>query len=302
MNKEERIHHLLQGALDLHMHTAPSFLERSVDTMEAAEECCAAGMRAIAVKDHHASTFPNAYFVNKYMRKHDKPFTVFASLCLNNQMGFNASAVDTFLRLGGKLVYMPTIAAPGYGAQISLTPNGSFVPIRIHARKENVMHVLDENGELKPEVREIIDLIKKADAVLCTGHLDYNEVFGVAKYAADIGHKKVLLTHLPQFTTYDHGKLKAVVDLGGFAEMAMCLLAEETPAPFRTNPDALCELIRFLGPERCVFSTDAGSVVFPHPVPYYKKGIEMFIDHGFTDQEIERMTRENPAKLVGISV
>lgn len=302
MNIEKHITQLMQGAIDLHEHTDPSFMTRSVDTMEAAEECCAAGMRAISIKDHHVSTAANAYFVNKYMhmRKEGKKFDVFGSVCLNNAVGFNPTAVDVALKMGAKLVYMPTLATQAHADQIAGLSGVHFVPAKVKARKEKIMHVLDENGSLVPEIKEIIGLIKEADAVLCTGHLDYEETYAVVKYAREIGMEKISMTHLPQFTTQDHEKLAKLIALGGYVEMTMCLLEDMTPEEFRLTPDQFCDFLRFFGPERCTVATDAGSIAFPRPVTYFREAVRMLLEHGFTDEEITMMIKTNPAKLVGI--
>jgi hypothetical protein len=59
--------------------------------------------------------------------------------------------------------------------------------------------------------------------------------------------------------------------------------------------------IRGLGHEVCILATDLGQAVNPlHP-----DGMAALIgglrDQGFTGDEISRMSRENPARLLGLS-
>jgi len=301
MSREERISSLLKGAIDLHIHADPSFMKRSCDIVEAAEECCRAGMLGIGVKDHHVSTALGAYFANKYMHRYGgNPFTVYGSICLNNAVGFNPRAVDAALKLGAKIVYLPTVAAPAHIKLLSPKSGDShFIPQKIKAKQEEPMPILDDNGELLPAVAEIIDVIKESDALLATGHIDYDEAIAVVKYAKKIGLEKVSLTHLSHFTTRDLKALDKIVDIGGIVEVNLCLLTPETPEGCRLTKDEFIEQIRHFGVERCSFCSDAGSVVVPRPVDHLSEGIGMLIDYGFTDDEIRTMASVNPKKLIG---
>ena len=46
---------ILRGAIDVHCHTAPDALERSVDDIALARQAKAAGMRAIVLKNHYTA-------------------------------------------------------------------------------------------------------------------------------------------------------------------------------------------------------------------------------------------------------
>jgi hypothetical protein len=269
--------------------------------MEAAEECCKAGMVAIGVKDHHVSTAVGAYITNKYMRRFgNNPFTVYGSICLNNAVGFNPRAVDAALKLGAKIVYFPTVAAPAHLALLAPKSDGShFIAQKTKSKKEEPMPLLDDNGELKPEIIDIIDVIKEADALLATGHIDYDETMAVVKYAVKIGHDKISLTHFPHFTCNDYDKLDKIFEIGGVYEANLCMLASMTPEQCRMNEDQFCDFIRHFGPDRTSFVSDAGSIAFPRPVDYLKDGLSILIDHGFTDEEIRTMVSVNPRKLIG---
>src|ERR1700681_4612978 len=55
----------LNGAIDIHVHSAPDSSDRSVDGLEAAIMARAHGMRGIVLKNHYDSTAPLAYMVRK---------------------------------------------------------------------------------------------------------------------------------------------------------------------------------------------------------------------------------------------
>jgi hypothetical protein len=44
---------IMQGAVDMHIHSAPSLFPRLVDHAEAAEGAKNLGMKAVVLKEHH---------------------------------------------------------------------------------------------------------------------------------------------------------------------------------------------------------------------------------------------------------
>ena len=299
----DRIDKLLQGSIDLHIHPAPSLMERSVDTWEAAEEASAAGMRAIVFKDHHLNTAPLAEISNKHA-KISGNFQAFGSVCLNNSMGgLNPYALDTAIKLGAKQVYFPTISGKRHislFSSVSVRPE-EFVSTRVPPMTEVPISVFDEGGELKEVVKRIINMIADADIMLATAHLDFDETLAVVKFAKEVGVKKLVMTHLPMFTTMDKAGLQKIMDLGlGIVEMTYQLLLPLTPEKYRFTPELMADYIRFFGADRTAFSTDFGHISCPKPVEGMRMSIEMLIDQGFSDDEIELMIKKNPAMLLGI--
>jgi hypothetical protein len=51
---------LLRGAIDLHCHSGPDIVPRSVTDIELAREGQAAGLRAVVIKNHHTPTAARA--------------------------------------------------------------------------------------------------------------------------------------------------------------------------------------------------------------------------------------------------
>jgi hypothetical protein len=299
----DRINKLLQGSIDLHIHPDPSLMERSVDTWVAAQEASAAGMRAIIFKDHHLNTTPLAYISNKHL-KYPNNFQAFGSICLNNSVGgLNPYALDAAIKLGVKQVYFPTISAAQHiklFSSVSTRPE-EFVSTRVPPMTETPITVLEENGELKAITKRIINMIADADIMLATAHLDYAETLAVVQYAKEVGIKKLVLTHLPMFTTMEKPLLQNILDVGlGIVEMTYQLLLPLTPEKYRFTPELMADYIRFFGVERVAFSTDFGHISCPKPVEGMKMSIQMLIEQGFSDSDIETMIKKNPAMLLGI--
>ncbi|MGH7818173.1 MAG: DUF6282 family protein, partial [Candidatus Binatia bacterium] len=100
---------LLQGAADLHCHFAPdAHRARSVNAIEAALDAVAAGHAALVLKSHDYPTAPLARIVGEIV----PGIQVFGGVCCDRDVGgVNPAAVDTTLRLGGKIVWLPTLTS-----------------------------------------------------------------------------------------------------------------------------------------------------------------------------------------------
>ena len=79
------------------------------------------GARAIVLKTHQGTTMDRAYLCNRHNEiVHGKTnnFTMFGSITLNKVVGgINPKAVDVALKLGAKVVWLPTQSASGSGAE-----------------------------------------------------------------------------------------------------------------------------------------------------------------------------------------
>ena len=53
----------------------------------------------------------------------------------------------------------------------------------MHVRPERPVDVFDESGELRPEVHDIIGLIKEHDAILASGHMSPDRILAVFEAA-----------------------------------------------------------------------------------------------------------------------
>ena len=101
---EERkvlIERLLVGAVDLHCHSGPSVMPRSIDHIEAAKEASDVGMKALLFKDHYYSVTP----VTELLMNHFSHLNIqlLSGVPLNNTSGgLNRYAVDHGINLGAK--------------------------------------------------------------------------------------------------------------------------------------------------------------------------------------------------------
>src|ERR1700722_5662846 len=101
----------LDGVIDIHVHTAPDSVPRSIDAIDLAKLAESRGMRAIVFKNHYEPTASVAYLVQKVV----PGIQSFGGIDLNLSVGgMNPAAVEKMaLTTGhlGKFVWMATFDA-----------------------------------------------------------------------------------------------------------------------------------------------------------------------------------------------
>src|SRR6185436_9595228 len=109
----QRIDNLLVGAIDPHVHSGPSIAPRGVDHLELLREASAAGFAAVVTKDHDYSGVMTAALISRHYP--ELRTKIYSSIVLNNVVGgMNPYAVEHTAAMGGKVVWMPTLAAENH--------------------------------------------------------------------------------------------------------------------------------------------------------------------------------------------
>ena len=175
----------LKGVCDMHVHTNPDLRLRAYNDFELAEAAIRVGARAIVIKSHQGFTANRAWLTNEYVRRvhgDHTGFTMFGSVTLNRVVGgVNPSAVETALKLGAKVVWLPTQSAKNHLRKMGKDPS-SGVDIVV-------------GWKVVPELLEVFKMVKDYDAVLGTAHVSPEEAFVVIEAARNAGVKKIVLTH-----------------------------------------------------------------------------------------------------------
>ena len=60
------------------------------------------------------------------------------------------------------------------------------------------------------------------------------------------------------------------------------------------------EAIRGVGPQFCILSSDLGQAGNPVPPDGFGDFLAAMVAKGFSEQEVGRMSKENPARLLGL--
>ena len=292
----EVVARVLKGGIDLHVHPAPSPLPRRIDAVEAAEAADAIGMRAIVVKSHHHSTVTDVLALGRDLD--GLPVKVFGGIALNSAVGgLNPYAVDLALKLGGRIVWFPTIGSPQHIAHHAAHPDLKFPKLAVHVREERPIDVLDESGELRPEVHDIIGVIKEHDAILASGHMAPDRILAVFEAAHAAGVSKLLVNHPNFVVEATHEQGQRFVELGAVIEHSLCMY-DDRSSFYNWDIDVLLGWIRAVGADRSTLGSDLGQMKNPLPSEAFTNIVGQLLDAGLSEDELASMVRRNPARLL----
>jgi hypothetical protein len=273
----------LTGAIDIHVHSTPDDRERSVDGLEAAIMARAHGMRAIVLKNHYDPTAGLAYMV----RKQVAGLEVFGGVDLNLPVGgMNPAAVDHMAKVSG-----------GYGRLVWMSTFDAENQVRVS--KENRPFVsVSRNGELLQTTKDVIGAIARHQLALATGHVSAEEGLMLLREAKRQGVQRLVVTHAmntPIEMTV--AQMQEAAKLGAFIEfVGGTMLSNDAPA----RVDRFADAIRRIGPDRCILSSDLGQKGNPLPADGFGAFIVALKSRGFSDQDLDHMSKQNPAALLGL--
>jgi hypothetical protein len=269
----------LQGAIDMHAHSDPDGTPRSIDAIDLARLAKSRGMRAIVLKNHYEPTASLAYLV----RKEVPGIEVFGGISLDLTVGgVNPAAVEWMTKVKGgygRVVWMPT-----YDSEHQVTSSGQQRPFARVAK----------DGKLVPEVVQVISIIAKHNLVLETGHSSPAEALLLIREAKRQGVQSILVTHaMNPSVGMSISEMQEAAKLGAYLEFVWV-------RPGSDSAKQYVQAIRQVGPEFCVLSSDLGQAANPlHPdglLALY----QYLKNQGFSEDEIDRMAKVNPAKLLGL--
>jgi hypothetical protein len=273
----------LRGAIDIHVHANPDNVPRSLDGIEAARFAKERGMRAIVLKSHFDPTAGLAWLARKAV----PGIEIFGGIDLNLPVGgMNAHAVDHMARVNGgwgRVVWMST-----FDAENQIRTSKSSAPfVRV-----------SQNGTLLPETKAVIAAIRKHNFVLASGHVSAQEALLIFEEGQRLGVRGMVATHgMSSPTSLTAAQAQQAVRFGAFIEFVSGTLAN-TSAQARI--DRLAEDIRTIGVDHAILSSDLGQAGNALPADGFATFIEALRKKGFTDQELDRMAKQNPARLLGL--
>jgi hypothetical protein len=284
----------MEGAVDLHIHSSPCIFPRLLDDEGAALLAADAGFSAIVIKSHHESTVSRARALDEKCGS----LRVFGGVCLNYYVGgINPNAVEAALRLGGKIVWMPTVDSRAH--EVAHGGRGVYdAQSSGHVDDRPGITILDKRGDLVPEVLDVLTLIAQHDAVLGTSHLSYEESLPLVKKARELGVRKILITH-PFFKvpSLSVPQLQTLTALGATAEFAYCTVSSMWA--YATIKDVVAA-IKTLGPERCAIMSDCGQMHNPPPHEALRVFAQCLHERGLSPEEIDTIAKRNPRRILGL--
>jgi hypothetical protein len=292
-----RLENLLTGAIDVHIHAAPSIVKRKLDAVEVTKEAQDAGMRAIVLKDHQTPTVGEAKIVQKY-HVTKQPFDVFAGVVLNNHVGgLNPKALETAILLGARVVWLPTVSCENHHRY--LASGGVFVHTD-EKLPETPISLIDAEGNLTNEVITIMEIIKEhPEVAIVTGHASSDEINVFMKQAKKMGLKRVMANHPNFLVGASIEEMISWSEAGAFIELC-AVTSDPISSQFHCPAERLIEIIKRVGAQHIIISSDYGQIGNPNPVAGFLHFFEYLLELGVTEEELELMVKKNPAYLLGI--
>jgi len=96
---------LLEGAIDMHAHTAPALFPRPIYDTDLAKVALDYRMRGFVLKDHDSATFHRAF----YLKRQFPGLEPIGAIVLNRSVGgLDPAVVQAALQYGAKVVWMPS--------------------------------------------------------------------------------------------------------------------------------------------------------------------------------------------------
>ena len=291
---------LIKGAYDLHVHSAPDVLPRKMNDIAMADRIKGSGMAGYAIKSHFFCTSERAELMHELYPEVD----YIGTITLNSAVGgINPTAMEMAARSGIKLVWFPTCDNEHERAHtFNGDPNKKlpfWAQIIIEMKNAGIeaptINLLDSNGELKPEVLDVLDIIAKYDIILATGHISHEEAYNLVPEAAKRGVKNIVITHVDFPTTF-----YSIEDQKMFASYGAVM--EHCYTTWATNKcewATTVDMIRQLGADKVILGTDLGQKTSIYPDEGMASWAERLLNEGFTEGEIRKMIVTNPRKLLG---
>lgn len=294
---ERRIDNLLKGAIDPHVHSGPSIAPRAIDHLELLQQASEAGFAAVVTKDHDYSGVMTAALIKRHYP--DLKTKIYSSIVLNNVIGgFNPYAVEHTAAMGGKVVWLPTLAAENH---LRWQENAQWThPASTEKIRPAVgIPVLNADKTVRDDVKEVIDIVAKNDMVLASGHIHISETWRVFEEAKKRGVKRMVLTHPEEIVEASMNDVKGIAAMGAFVEHSLCMFLEGSKFKI-ADGEELRKHIEAAGVEQTVMCSDLGQVGVFSPVEGFRRGIKLCMDLGYDDAQIRKMVSTNAARMLGI--
>ena len=272
MNDE--IESLLNGSIDLHVHSGPDTKTMRMDAMETARSAYEAGMAGFVLKSNDYLTTPLTYTLSQIY----PGLAMYGSISLNSAVGgINPEAVSKAAELGTSFVWMPTTSA-------------NFLTSK--TKPEEGIKILDTQGKLTRDTIEVVDVIQSHNMTLMSGCISPSETIELFTYAKVRGLEKIVVNHPEHFSDK---QMKKLLKLGAYLEYTFlsCM-----PFTSKMSPQELASNISKTGLQRSILTTSFGRSSNPPPSEGMRMAIVALLESGMPPENISTLIKDNPSRLV----
>lgn len=265
---------------DLHVHAAPSLLPRHGNDAQTADAQRQVGFGTIVLKSHEGSTVERAAALGT---------GVYGGIVLNSPAGgANPDAVEVAARLGGRVVWMPTVSAPNH-------KRGASSPeLSVHRGFElRAVEIVDDAGNLLPDWHDVLDIVAAHDLLLASGHLAAAETVLLFTEARRRGVQRLMVNHpLMAFLHWTDEASRALQALDAHLELGILpdLLGDADHASLRLTRTYPASLL--------VFGGDLGHAHYPGPDTAVAPWLHDLETHVGSDRAAAIMTTQTRSLLL----
>jgi hypothetical protein len=284
---------LLVGGVDLHTHPGPSPFPRRMSILDAATDAATVGFRAIVCKSHHHSMQTDILALEPAGLA-DTGVRAYGGIALNRTVGgLNPYAVELALRMGGRVVWFPTISSTAHLEFHQHHHNSGFPVSGIPLRDNEPISVVGDDGALVPEAQDILSVIAGESAILNCGHLPADEIDVLVPAAVAAGVERIVVSHPDFIVGAAPERVGTWCRQGANVEHCLAMVVRG-PSPVKT----IAGFLREAGVGHTIFSSDLGQKNNPLPITAYRRMVRILLDADTAEDDIRAMVGGNAAQLL----
>ena len=156
---------------------------------------------------------------------------------------------------------------------------------------------LNDKGELKAEVREIVRICADRNVALFFGHATHPEIYRLAEEVEKLRLKRAVIDHpFSPFLNVSPEMMKELRRAGILFNFTW----DELSPLLGVDPQIMYNTIREVGPENFTLSSDAGEPLFPDSVEAMRLVRGYMEAFGLNQDELYTVCTRNPARVVGL--
>jgi hypothetical protein len=280
---------IIKQSIDMHMHIGPEIIPRKYNIKQLANEEVG-NIGGFVLKNHFYPTTP---FIRQLGGKKD--LKIYGSVTLNNFVGgLNPEAITSTAMLTKDpiVVWLPTINAENFLAKSSFEIAPEWINRNEYnsRRAKNTKPVKISVNQLK----EILIIIKKVNAVLATGHISWQETVKVVNIALELNLNRIIITH-PIYQKIDMpiNIQKELARMGCYIEHCYSMFSID-----RIGICRIVEQIKGVGPDSIILSSDVGQTFSYKPSKALLDFARLLRKDGIKEDELFTMLVANPKKIL----
>jgi hypothetical protein len=282
----------VENSIDTQVRLYPDYVPRANDIIDYAIKASKARMRAFISQDHFFPTFGQAWGAQQVIDGMVKAGQLeYACQCLGSHMLAWSHHPDQihmaakYPNMGAVLFYCQTLGGKHCGPEL---------------------HILDANGKLDKEVKEVIHLCAQYKIPLMSGHaaMTYDVILAMAQYASEVGANLLWMHAAPWAAMPERAtkqQYKNLIRLGCYLQVDANKVLPSIIWPM-IDPNQGMEWMAELGPDHIIPCTDGGQPFFGDAIDVWKMFVRAMIHFGIPKEDIKTMIQKNPAEFLYLNI